>query len=447
MIFTPDVHGNAQRRRLQVRASVPRLPAPIANLVFMLIRRRDLRSLSMATIAARLRQTIETVKRAAAELALRVHDYSGEPRPFTVDELAAKLPDESTLDSVLADYANATAPSASSPSPTAPRRRIYVPRPSVLGYLLAHTPDAYAMPWALRWRAEHGVGLLPRGDVAGTAYKTSEGPPPGLPGSATPSTFQWYWIVVSGDNPSAITKTITGDEKRYPELIQANPSKPTRGDPKNPYSTGYNFVSLNPGDTLYIPRDWNQYITVGGVPSGGAALPPASPIPTPSPVPSPGGGGATYAASLPAGSITAIKLELGAWGKREGTITGGYPGPFDLNDVIDEPFTNAVRSFQTWSNSKGTSLRTDGWLDSETHKAIDAYTVAATKTATAPIPSPSAPPSPAPVPALPPLPAADKGKGGTVPGAPGAGSSDASASSGAGLALLAGAVIVALAWK
>jgi hypothetical protein len=221
--------------------------------------------------------------------------------------------------------------------------------------------------------------------------------------TATDPSYQWRWTVVTGDNPSLIAKKITGDDRRYVELIAANPSKPTKGDPSSPYSTGYNFASLTTGEKLYVPKAWNVYIASDGSGyTGGTPLPagPAPTTPTSTTTTSPG----MYTATLPTGTITAIKLQLGGWGKKEGTLTT-YPGLFDTNDVIDEAFLGAVRKFQTWSNDKrGTALRTDGQLDADTHAALNAYTSGSVPT-TMPgtTPGTTTPPATTPPSGLPPL--------------------------------------------
>lgn len=81
----------------------------------------------------------------------------------------------------------------------------------------------------------------------------------------SPPDFQWYWLINSGDNPSRIAKTILGNEKKYPDLVLANPELPSTGDYKNPYSTGYNFKSgFTTGRLIRIPRAWNAFIALDG---------------------------------------------------------------------------------------------------------------------------------------------------------------------------------------
>jgi hypothetical protein len=73
----------------------------------------------------------------------------------------------------------------------------------------------------------------------------------------TPATMTTY-KVLSGDNPSTITKKLLGDEQvyRWKELIRANPEKKT--DPK----TG-NFKTLYAGEVLKLPSDWKVPMVSG----------------------------------------------------------------------------------------------------------------------------------------------------------------------------------------
>lgn len=101
----------------------------------------------------------------------------------------------------------------------------------------------------------------------------------GIPSAAPPATkatkgkpsnplFQWKYVVKAGDNPSLIAKKFVGDDRRYPELILANPGKATVGNPSNPYSTNYNFKSLNANERLLLPKTWNAWVDEQGYPKG-----------------------------------------------------------------------------------------------------------------------------------------------------------------------------------
>lgn len=95
-------------------------------------------------------------------------------------------------------------------------------------------------------------------------------PPGTVLGPASNSTTQWTYLVVSGDSPDRIAKKITGNERLYPDLIHANPWKPTNGET----ALGkYNFKSLLANERLYIPKSWNEYIDViGGYNGSGIPL-------------------------------------------------------------------------------------------------------------------------------------------------------------------------------
>lgn len=106
-------------------------------------------------------------------------------------------------------------------------------------------------------------------------------------GVASNPDFQWRYLVQEGDSPTRITKRYLGTDNREPvnpssgartayvELIDENPDQGTVGQRQNPWTTGYNFARLNPGDTLNLPRAWNAYIDEQGNPRGQT-----SPFPT-----------------------------------------------------------------------------------------------------------------------------------------------------------------------
>lgn len=79
-------------------------------------------------------------------------------------------------------------------------------------------------------------------------------------GIASAPDRQWYYTVQEGDSPTSITDDVLGSDRRYVELIDANPGFKTVGERLSPWSTGYNFASLNPGDILKLPLAWNDHI-------------------------------------------------------------------------------------------------------------------------------------------------------------------------------------------
>lgn len=73
----------------------------------------------------------------------------------------------------------------------------------------------------------------------------------GSSGAAGTVTETGFYIVKAGDFPAKIAANLTGDETRWPELIRANPNKPT--DPK----TG-NFKTLFAHEKLKLPASWRE---------------------------------------------------------------------------------------------------------------------------------------------------------------------------------------------
>jgi nucleoid-associated protein YgaU len=79
----------------------------------------------------------------------------------------------------------------------------------------------------------------PGGGVASTSAATA--PPP-----VKLATY----VVQAGDSPSAIAERFTHDGKRWPELVAANPGKPTAHDGS--------FASMRQGETLTLPSTWGS---------------------------------------------------------------------------------------------------------------------------------------------------------------------------------------------
>lgn len=208
--------------------------------------------------------------------------------------------------------------------------------------------------------------LMPAGwcGEAGATIYQAPSLPPGM---------AYRILVNAGDNPSKITYQMTGltglSEVR--KLLDANPDKPKTGTPG---TWSYNFQSLMPGEKIFIPAAWNYLMGTDGTslykPTTPGVPYPKGPTTTPSADPTTPA--SVYTATLPAGAIQATKVKLGTFhaGEKTGIL---YPGPFDLNDTIDEPFRASVRRFQAWGASKGLTLPQDGGLDPVTHAAILAY--------------------------------------------------------------------------
>ena len=215
----------------------------------------------------------------------------------------------------------------------------------------------------------HGCGT-----AGGPSGPSKNYMPPGTPGYyRVPPTVQTYWTIEAGETPSEIAYWVTGSGgvARVRELLDANPEKARTGTPGTP---SYNFASFVVGTSVKLPKSWNVYVAkdpkgvslVWGTRGGVYPEAPAAPAPAPS---TPG----DFVSTLPAGAITSAKLKLGAWGMSEKIPGWAYPGPYDVNDAVDEAFRAAVRAFQQWSNGRGAKLREDGAFDQPTALALTAY--------------------------------------------------------------------------
>lgn len=341
-------------------------------------------------------------------------------------------------------------------------RTVYVPLASTLEHALALLPELQRTHWVRYWRETNGIGVgmeAPRreargplsiqidhgagdlfGDVLGGAvdetlgaatdtlpdtgpdigpidpaygtYGTGGGSgtmaknpsrPWGTPGLyRTSPTFQWVLNILSGWSPRAYSSAITGDENRARELIDLNAA--TYGTTGTPGTVGYNLAKFRVGDPLMIPKGWNQYVSSEGDWGTKGKAWPEAPTGATSTTPPPTTGttsSSTYAATLPDGTIAALKVQLGALAAKYPAMgVVGYPGTWDVNDVIDEAFRGALSKFQAWSNANRSTLtgsppvlRTDGVLDEPTHAMLNAWTAYSVPkgTDTVPVSTPTAP--------------------------------------------------------
>jgi nucleoid-associated protein YgaU len=98
--------------------------------------------------------------------------------------------------------------------------------------------------------------------AAGSPARPAAEPPGGVASTpaatAPPPVKLATYVVQAGDSPSAIAERFTHDGKRWPELVAANPGKPTAHDGS--------FASMHQGETLTLPSTW-------GSPPGGHAQP------------------------------------------------------------------------------------------------------------------------------------------------------------------------------
>lgn len=202
------------------------------------------------------------------------------------------------------------------------------------------------------------------------------------------------WLVESGDFPSKIAQIVTGSAGRYPELLDANPSKakvrvykmpdgsylnvpdnggavPAEAAAAGVVYQGRNFASLQPGETLTLPASWIK----------------AAPAPTPTPKPAPGGDPVT--STMSDTDILAIKTKLVLWGSSTGLRSpSDYGQPVDMMPPIGwtQRDTQCTAAFQTWfDTNRSGNLRIDGYMDAATLAALNAWAQAASSPQTPPV--------------------------------------------------------------
>jgi hypothetical protein len=80
-------------------------------------------------------------------------------------------------------------------------------------------------------------------------------------GRASVLTFQWMYIVKKNESPGSIAQAVTGDPKRYIELLSANSSRRMTSYRKGT-TVEVNFAKdqFCEGDRLYVPKSWNPWI-------------------------------------------------------------------------------------------------------------------------------------------------------------------------------------------
>lgn len=284
-----------------------------------------------------------------------------------------------------------------------PSRNVFILGPEATEAIVSHCPELARTHWVQFWRQENGgvprttggpLCLFHDSDGSLTIHhdEGAHGPkgppksyrPPGTPGLYR-SNKQWSIPIMDGYTASEIALWYTGKPERYMELLKANPDYPQVGGPV----WVANFAPLKTGTTIVTPIEWAPYISSeGDWGTKGEEYPeaPADVATIPVPDIEKKTTGDDYEASLPDGRIAALKGELGAIASRfPSSGLGGYPGPYDLNDTIDEAFRAAVLKFQKWANGQryvipgmpgiyGTpSLAETGRLDSQTVFEIDTY--------------------------------------------------------------------------
>jgi hypothetical protein len=81
-------------------------------------------------------------------------------------------------------------------------------------------------------------------------------------GTASNLIFQWDYVISPGDDPGRIAEGITGDRRRFVELLSANADKRMKS-----YGKEVNFADpadFCVGGHLYLPKTWNPWIDEEG---------------------------------------------------------------------------------------------------------------------------------------------------------------------------------------
>lgn len=119
----------------------------------------------------------------------------------------------------------------------------------------------------------------------GTCSPSSESPNPTggdpIAGQATALGYQWCHTVRHGDTAGSLAETITGDRRRYLELVVANPQYGVATHRTPSGGTEINFRDEpQPMDKIKIPKSWNPWIDQTGAPRRMAqAFPPFDTMP------------------------------------------------------------------------------------------------------------------------------------------------------------------------
>jgi hypothetical protein len=178
------------------------------------------------------------------------------------------------------------------------------------------------------------------------------------------------YVVEPGDYPGRIAQKLTGSANNWPQLIAANPTKPTKTS-----AIGKEFKTLFAGEKLIVPKAWFK------------APAPAPTVSTPGAVATPTV--QTPAASVPTvvvndasranlASILQAKGLLVTWSKTDGIKESGFQDygtkPEDLSTGYGERDRFMLASFEGWSNRvRGTNLPTDGLLSDQSLRALQQW--------------------------------------------------------------------------
>jgi hypothetical protein len=143
------------------------------------------------------------------------------------------------------------------------------------------------------------------------------------------------YTVKPNDNASKIAAAFTGDGSRWPELVAANPAKPTK--PKGKPDAG-NFATLYSGEKLHVPMSWPL-----NAPSSTTPTPATSTTTPTTPV-------------MAQQSIAYVQTLLAFWVSKHSLEAQGLSQPLygtvagDFSGVWDARTSEAMKAFQRWQS-------------------------------------------------------------------------------------------------
>lgn len=120
-----------------------------------------------------------------------------------------------------------------------------------------------------------GGGDDPTRPQLGTCSPSSESPNPTggdpIAGQASAFGYQWCHDVRNSDTAGSLAEAITGDRRRYLELVYANPQYGVAMQPTSSGGSEMNFRDKpRPGEKIKLPKSWNPWIDQTGAPRRGA---------------------------------------------------------------------------------------------------------------------------------------------------------------------------------
>lgn len=177
------------------------------------------------------------------------------------------------------------------------------------------------------------------------------------------------YVVEPGDYPGKIAQKLTGAAKNWPQLIAANPTKPTKSS-----AIGKEFKTLFAGEKLIVPKAWQKTAPAPALPTPGAVA--TTTVQTPAPVVPEVVVVDPNRANV--ASILQAKGLLVAWSKTDGKKEAGFNDygtkPEDNSTGFGERDQFMLASFEGWSNRvRGTNLPTDGLLTDRALQALQAW--------------------------------------------------------------------------